>query len=98
MPSVNGLDIPNWEGRRAADALAWVRRQYSPLHTTCVICHQPIDYSIRGTDDSLSVQHVKPRSKYPQLTWVRSNWRPAHLSCNRQAGDRTPQGIGISPI
>lgn len=98
MPSIDGIDIPEWSGKRAHDALEWVRATYGKINAPCVICGQPINYSIRGTDDSLSVQHVKSRSKYPQLTWLRSNHKPCHLACNRQAGNREPQGIGLSPI
>lgn len=43
----------------------------------CSICSQP------GAD---SVDHVLPRSKYPELTWELGNLRPAHGSCNSSKG------------
>jgi hypothetical protein len=57
----------------------------------------PIDYNLRERDDSLSVQHVKSQKWYPQLTWERTNWRPAHLLCNKSAGaDNGLSGLGIT--
>lgn len=43
----------------------------------CWICKQP------GAD---SVDHVLPRSKYPELTWDLSNMQPAHGGCNSSKG------------
>lgn len=42
----------------------------------------------------VSVQHLMARSTHPRLTWVPSNWAPAHLSCNKSAGatGRTAEG------
>jgi hypothetical protein len=103
----NGLHIPAWNGRRAQQALQWVRHNYGPggsLATDkahgdpCCICHQPINYSARGTDDALTVQHVKSRRDYPQLTWDQRNWKPAHASCNYAAGTGPVQGIGLTSI
>lgn len=111
MPGTrDGRDIPAWAGRRRQQALEDVRRWYGPhgrlagdgneqTGAPCVICEQRIDYSFRETDDSLSVQHVKSRRDYPELTWEPANWRPAHLQCNKAAGagdspTRTPS-LGV---
>ena len=81
------LDIPTWGGRRAADALAFVKAKGRRERAPCFICGEAIDYSIPSTEpDGCTVQHVKSRKHFPQLTWLRSNWRPAHRSCNGAAG------------
>lgn len=76
-----------WGGRRAVAALDWVRAKGRRENLPCCICRQPIDYSLRGDPEACSVQHIKSRNLYPELTWVRSNWGPAHLRCNTAAGD-----------
>lgn len=104
-----GLHVPDWSGRRAAAALEWVRQHYGPRGPLagpspddqrrghpCVICHQRINYSVRGKGDSLTVEHVKKRQHYPQLTWDRSNWRPAHASCNYADHGGTTLDIGLT--
>lgn len=53
----------------------------------CWICRQP------GAD---SLDHVKPRSKFPDLIWDESNLVPAHLDCNGQKGAGTgPPSLGV---
>ncbi len=62
-----------------------------------MICEQPIDYSLEYPHpQSCSVQHLKPRSLYPHLTWVTSNHGPSHLDCNKAAGAREDRGLGIT--
>lgn len=88
--------VPAWEGRRRANALAYVRRVGEVRRLPCVICRLPIDYRKAYPDPrSCSVQHVKPRSLYPHLTWVRSNWAPAHLDCNKVEGVGSGEGLGV---
>ncbi|PZE23866.1 hypothetical protein DEI86_13565 [Curtobacterium sp. MCBD17_028] len=108
----NGITVPAWSGRRAQQALEWVRQSYGPrgplagstaearMHgAPCVICGMRIDYSSRGKADSLTVEHVKPRRHYPHLTWDRSNHRPAHASCNYAGNsDRPNQSLGLTSI
>ena len=53
------------------------------------MCRQPIDYDLRYPNPrSCSVQHVIPKAVRPDLTWNPGNWEPAHLDCNKRAGDR----------
>lgn len=80
------MTIRPWSGRAAQDALRWVRAKGKREHLPCVICGMPIDYDLRGTEMSCSVQHIKSRHHYPELTWDRSNWAPSHLACNKRAG------------
>lgn len=83
-------DVPDWGGRRAAEALQRVRSIGRRAKAPCCICEQPIDYSLAGTHpDGCTVQHVKSRKLFPQLTWAASNHAPAHRSCNTSAGDGT---------
>lgn len=78
-------------------AIATVRNRHAPLNTPCYLCHQPIDYSLPGTDDlGMSVEHIKPRSTHPHLTWDPANWAPSHLDCNRAKGNRAPLGLGAN--
>lgn len=94
----NGITIPSWDGRRATAALDKVRARGRRNKERCCICDQPIDYDLRKDEMACSVQHVKSRIDYPELTWVESNWKPAHLACNKRAGARQDLGLGITSI
>ncbi|AOQ28272.1 HNH endonuclease [Arthrobacter phage RcigaStruga] len=53
----------------------------------CWICKQP------GANQ---LDHIKPRSKYPELIWDRSNIVPAHDTCNNLKSDTEgPGGLGF---
>lgn len=97
-PSTLDQNLPVWGGRRAAEALERVRSLGRRRKTACVICGQPIDYSLPGTHpDGCTVQHIKSRKHFPQLTWSPSNWAPAHRACNGSAGTgEREQGIGVT--
>ena len=82
------MQVRPWSGRAAQDALRWVRAKGRRQNLPCCICGEPLDYDLRGGDWSCSVQHIKPRSRFPELTWDRANWAPSHLRCNKRAGDR----------
>ncbi len=82
-----GATVPAWGGRRAQDALAVVKAAGRKANTPCCICDQDIDYSLPSTvPDGCTLQHLKSRSRFPHLTWVRSNWGPAHKRCNESDG------------
>jgi hypothetical protein len=95
--ATDGRHIPAWSGRRKVVATARVNaegRSATPPKP-CVICEQSIDYDLPTSHpDSCSVQHLKARSTHPHLTWLPSNWAPAHLNCNKSAGasGRTSEG------
>jgi len=95
--------IPPWEGRAAREALRWVKatgRAADP-QSPCVICEQPIDYDLVYPDPAAcSVQHIRSRRDFPHLTWVRSNWGPAHALCNSSAGagDSGPIDLGVMTL
>ena len=62
----------------------------------CYICNQSIDYTLAYPDeDSCSIEHIKSRYDYPELTWDPANWAPAHLRCNKQKGRKGVVDIGI---
>lgn len=91
----SGASIPAWSGRRATEALEFVKSRGRRNRTPCCICEQKIDYSLPSTHPhGCTVQHLKSRRDFPELTWVRSNWGPAHHQCNSSAGagdrDDTP--------
>ena len=93
----------SWGGHEAQQALIWLRKVHRPSGTLavdadgrpladgsrCVICGGVIDYQLRYPHpDSLSLQHTKPRTLYPELKRNRAYWAPAHLHCNSALGDK----------
>jgi 5-methylcytosine-specific restriction endonuclease McrA len=38
-----------------------------------------------------SIDHVRPKSTHPHLTWELGNMRPCHLRCNKVRGTRSPE-------
>lgn len=91
----DGLNVPAWNGRRAKEALEFVKRKGRSSGAPCCICRQPIDYELPSTDpDGCSVQHVKSRALFPHLTWDPANWAPAHLGCNKAEGKTPTVAIG----
>lgn len=94
----SGATIPAWSGRRAVEALQWVKARGRRRKTPCCICGHSIDYTLPSKHPhGCTVQHVKSRRDFPELTWVRSNWEPAHNECNSSAGagDRD-DGLGVT--
>lgn len=90
-----GLHIPEWTGRRRAEALQRVKAEGRRTKAPCVICKQGIDYSLEYPHpQSCSVQHLKSRKLFRHLTWEPSNWGPAHLDCNKAAGITEGTGLG----
>jgi len=98
-----------WNGPRAKKELEWLRSQHRPGGllavdergkrlrdgSPCCLCGEPIDYDLRFPNtDSLTVQHVKSRDRFPELTWVRSNYGPAHFGCNASQGSREELPVG----
>ncbi|MFF2344234.1 HNH endonuclease [Pseudarthrobacter sp. NPDC058119] len=81
---------------RTTPAMKREAARYRMYEPPCWLCQQPIDYSLKSDDpDSLSVDHVKPRSTHPHLVDDPENMRPAHLRCNKQRGNRAPRpGLG----
>jgi 5-methylcytosine-specific restriction endonuclease McrA len=46
----------------------------------CAICHKPCEFN------KLTVDHIIPRSKRPDLEYEPSNFQPAHYKCNKEKG------------
>jgi 5-methylcytosine-specific restriction endonuclease McrA len=92
------MTIPKWGGRRATEALARVKSEGRRKKRPCFLCGQDIDYSLPSTDpDGCTVQHIRSRRDFPHLTWVSSNWAPAHLACNQSAGTgENPTEAGVT--
>lgn len=68
----------------------------------CWLCGQPIDYSIRFTEDeegyayhpdAFEPDHYYPVSTHPNLREDPANLRPSHASCNRSRGDTDPADL-----
>lgn len=65
----------------------------------CCRCGQRIDYRLRYPDpQSFSVDHYPyPLSTHPHLAEEPTNLAPAHLHCNKVAGNRAPlPGLGTT--
>ena len=88
--------VKPWAGRARQEALRQVKARGRRKRLPCSICQHSIDYSLEYPHpQSCSVQHTKSRKLFPQLTWEPSNWEPAHLDCNKAAGTRGEQSLGI---
>ena len=95
---VEGITIPKWGGRRAVEALRQVKAEGRRRRTPCCECHQRIDYDLPSTDPrGCTVQHIRSRKVFPELTWVPSNWAPCHKECNESAGaGESPEETGVT--
>jgi 5-methylcytosine-specific restriction endonuclease McrA len=95
-----GMVIPPWEGRARAKALEQVKDKGRREGAPCVLCEQEINYDLDGNHPfGCTVQHLMPKSIYPELTWSPSNWAPAHRECNLHAGNKIIVGaIGITDL
>ena len=92
------MRIQPWGGRRARAALARVKARGARNQTPCCLCEAPIDYRLDYPDPwSCSVEHVKARATYPELTWDPANHAPAHLQCNISAKKPRVQVAGPPP-
>lgn len=69
--------MAKWGGRRAQAATAYCQRVYG---WTCWLCGHDI------APDDYSVDHVVPRSVDASLTWIPTNWRPAHFRSHPEIG------------
>lgn len=95
------VSIQPWGGRRANEALERTRTVGRARNLPCFICRLPIDYDLRWPDKmSCTVQHIISRFARPDLTWVPSNWAPAHLTCNSSAGTGAadPYDLGATSL
>jgi 5-methylcytosine-specific restriction endonuclease McrA len=71
----------------------------------CCRCGQTIDYDLPYLDEttglpngqSKSVDHFPyPRSTHPHLAEDPANLAPAHLDCNKSAGNRSATPLGVT--
>lgn len=93
-------DTAEWGGRRAVAETADYKAECAAEDARCWLCLQPIDYAApAGSPDAFELDHYYPRAEFPELTWERSNYRPAHSSCNRSRGKRdAPIALGPTTI
>lgn len=66
-------------GYTGAAVKAFATAVFARYGRICVFC---------GEGNSDTVEHLKPRSTHPELTWDIDNARPAHRSCNSARRDR----------
>lgn len=73
-------------------------RNLRGLKLPCYLCGQPINYEVSAPHpDSFTVEHVKPRSKYPELAEDPGNLKAAHFSCNSAKGvSEDNEGLGFT--
>lgn len=84
MASLGG---PRWQKLKAQA----IRRDMA-RDARCWICGGRIDYqAMPGTPDAYEPDHIKPRSKHPELTYDITNIAPSHCSCNRSRKDKSQQ-------
>lgn len=66
-----------------------LKRRVAREEHVCWLCGEPIDDELDFPDPrSRSVDHVEPVAVRPELEYVRSNLRAAHLGCNQRRGKR----------
>lgn len=58
----------------------------------CFYCKQPIDVKLSArSGQCFTIDHLKPKSSYPQLAKTISNMVAAHKSCNSSKGTQTTE-------
>lgn len=73
--------VPDWGGRRAQQARAYIA-DLLPLPCTKVKCgHAPV-----MPWQAWDLDHIKDRHTHPHLTWDPANWGASHRACNRSDG------------
>lgn len=85
VPKSHGLSSRRW--REVIRPMCFERDR--SRNAVCHICKQPIDYyAAPQTPDAWEPDHIKPRSKYPELAEDPANIAPSHCSCNRSRGNK----------
>ena len=80
-----------WNTRAGKTFSAKMKARWKEQQLPCWLCGQPIDYDAAPqTSNACEPDHVVPRKEAPELMFDEDNVRPAHSSCNRARGDRTP--------
>lgn len=74
------------------------RAACAKANAECHLCGQNIDYSLPDGRDpgAFECDHFYPVSKRPDLAYDATNFRPAHMDCNRPRGDvEVRQTLGV---
>lgn len=67
-----------------------IKRETAPV---CWWCGKGIDLSLSGRDPmGWSADHIKPRWSHPELTFAKSNIRPAHMIHNSDRAGKAQTG------
>ena len=80
-----------WSTRHGRKVRARCWRRDLATHAPCCICHGergPIDYSVAPSSTPLSwePEHIRPRSRWPELVYDMANIGASHRVCNREKG------------
>lgn len=77
--------------RRYKTTRTTFRNDCATANEPCWLCGKPINYDLPPEHpDSFSLDHAYPRNTHPELAEDPANYRPSHLDCNKQRGDREP--------
>ena len=67
------------------------------FHEKCGYCERRCEYIAESGGLAPTVDHFRPRSRFPRLTYRWSNWIFSCKRCNDEKVDRWPQGGLIDP-
>ncbi|APT85327.1 hypothetical protein CAQU_09915 [Corynebacterium aquilae DSM 44791] len=83
--------MPFTETHAAKQLRKQTRREYREQNLPCWLCAQPIDYlAPPNTPNALDIDHAISTKQRPDLELDPTNFRPAHVSCNRARKDNPP--------
>ena len=82
-----------WSTTRGRKVRARCLRRDRAANAPCHICkgaRGPIDYSVAPSSTPLSWEpdHIRPRSKWPELVFDMANIAASHRVCNRERGNK----------
>lgn len=91
-----------WRRGRADHIRRRIAAEVKAEEPNCWLCNKPINPDLTWPHPwSFSVDHVEPVVLRPDLEYVRSNCRSAHLRHNQQRGDgrrRRPSKQPVQPF
>lgn len=90
MPAGYGRSTRNWRA---------LRDRQKAKRLPCYHCGQPIDYDKPYPHpDSFTADHLKPKTRYPELAEDPGNVVSSHARCNWSKGDREHYSAGLGGL
>ena len=82
-----------WKSRQAERLRERCFKRDKAANARCMWCGEPIDYTLGryrtgGDVMAWSPEHIKPRSKWPELALDMANIGAAHFRCNVRRGNK----------